>query len=413
MSWPSAQIKEIAAPKKYSCVGGPFGSKLTGKDYVVDGIPVIRGANMGDRYINHDGLVFVTENKVSKDLSSHLAYPGDVVFTQRGTLGQVSMVRKNNSFERYVVSQSQMKLTVDEKKADVKYIYYYFSSRAAVKRILNYVSTSGVPHINLTVLRNLEIPLPKLAQQKEIALILSTYDDLIENNRRRAELLEESARQLYKEWFVRFRFPGHEHVKIIDGVPEGWENKTFGDAFEFLGGFAFKSSTYVDDGKYGVVTIKNVHGSRFVPECPSKVAEIPQKLKKHCKLRTGDILLSLTGNVGRSCIVYGENYLLNQRVAKIIPRNNFTKEFSYWSFTDRGIQREIENLAYGVAQLNLSPVKLAAKSFILPPVGLIRQFSDITAPIFDQVIKLNLSKMELTKARDLLLPKLMSGELAV
>ena len=86
-----------------------------------------------------------------------------------------------------------------------------------------------MPHINLTVLRNFEVPVPSLDTQKRIASILSAYDDLIENNRRRIRLLEQAARLLYKEWFVHLRFPGHEHVKIKDGVPEGWERKPLGE----------------------------------------------------------------------------------------------------------------------------------------------------------------------------------------
>ena len=136
-------------------------------------------------------------------------------------------------------------------------------------------------------------------------------------------------------------------------------------------------------------------------------------MKKHCKIRTGDILLSLTGNVGRACILFGNDYLLNQRVAKITTKGDATPEFAYWTFTDRGNQRKIENLAYGVAQLNLSPVKLSALEFIIPPNTLIEQFSVISSPIFNQVIQLNLAIQELAKARDLLPPKLMNGEVAV
>ncbi|WP_334064334.1 restriction endonuclease subunit S [Alteromonas genovensis] len=413
MSVPIVSVESIAASQKYSLIGGPFGSKLTSKDYVFKGVPVIRGANMGERYISNENLVFVTESKVNKDLFGNLAYPGDLIFTQRGTLGQVSIIPDKTEFQTYVISQSQMKLTLDKSKADIKYVYYYFSSNEARRKIINLDSSSGVPHINLTALKNFKIPLPNLIIQKGISAQLSAYDDLIENNKRRIALLEESARQLYKEWFVRFRFPGHEHVKNVDGVPEGWKVGCLGDVLELLGGFAFKSSSYTDKGNYGVVTIKNVHDSRFVPECQSRVEEIPDKMKQHCKLNTGDILLSLTGNVGRACIVYGNNYLLNQRVAKIKAKDFISKEFAYWTFTEVSMQRKVENLAYGVAQLNLSPSKLAAMEFTIPSLKLISEFSDITKPIFQQIITLNLSNQELARARDLLLPKLMSGELAV
>ena len=226
MNWPRKKLELLAADEPYSFIGGPFGSKLTQRDYVNNGVPVIRGSNMnGGRFLDMNEFVYVSDSKFRKDLSSNLAKPGDLIFTQRGTLGQVAIIPYEGISDRYVVSQSQMKLTVDSTKADRFFLYYYFSSHEAIERITNFVSSSGVPHINLTTLRSFDVPVPPLDIQRKIAAVLSAYDDLIENNRRRIQLLEQAARLLYREWFVRLRFPGHEHVKIKDGVPEGWERK--------------------------------------------------------------------------------------------------------------------------------------------------------------------------------------------
>ena len=253
MSWPRQRLEALAADEPYSFVGGPFGSKLTSRDYVDEGIPVIRGSNLNcGRFLSMDDYVFVSEEKVRKDLSSNLAKTNDLVFTQRGTLGQVTLIPEDGIADRYVVSQSQMKLTVDERKADRLFLYYYFSSREAVERILSFTSSSGVPHINLTVLRNFEVPVPPLSTQLRIASILSAYDDLIENNQRRIQLLEQSARLLYKEWFVHLRFPGHEHVKIKNGIPVGWEKKKISDVCETIGGGT--PSTKVPDYWGGDIT---------------------------------------------------------------------------------------------------------------------------------------------------------------
>jgi type I restriction enzyme S subunit len=268
------------------------------------------------------------------------------------------------------------------------------------------------PTLNRNHIHGLDILIPPLRTQKAIVEILSTYDELIENNRRRIQLLEQAARLLYKEWFVHLRFPGHEHTPIIEGVPEGWEKTCYNELFEFHGGFAFKSKTYQAEGKYGIVTIKNVHDARFVPECSSRLDSVPDKMKPHCLLSTGDILLSLTGNVGRACIAYGENFLLNQRVAKIVGKD-IPRSFVYWTFSSDASQRELENLAYGVAQLNLSPVKLGEQEFLRPSSMLLEMFAEICEPVFQQICTLNLSNQQLTKARDLLLPKLMNGEVAV
>ena len=140
-------------------------------------------------------------------MSSNNAYPGDVIFTQRGTLGQVGVIPAESRFPRYVVSQSQMKLTVNPAKADARFVYYFFRHPDTVQTVKNRAITSGVPHINLGILREFEMPLPPLDTQREIVATLADYDELTENNRQRMALLEESARLLYGEWFLRLHFP--------------------------------------------------------------------------------------------------------------------------------------------------------------------------------------------------------------
>ena len=213
---------------RYAFVGGPFGSNLTTRDYVEEGVPVIRGNNLpADRLFLDENFVFVTDEKADH-LQANTAYPGDIIFTQRGTLGQVGVIPLEAKFSRYVISQSQMKLSVNPEKANARFVYYFFRMPSMVQSVINHALTSGVPHINLGILKDFELPLPPLTVQEHIADILSAYDDLIENNRRRMALLEEAARQLYREWFVRLRFPGHEHTRITHGLPEGWERQTLG-----------------------------------------------------------------------------------------------------------------------------------------------------------------------------------------
>lgn len=148
---------------KNRVIGGPFGSKLTQKDYVESGIPVIRGSNMekmgrwlGGKY------VFVTEDKVRRDLSSNLAYPGDLVVTQRGTMGQASIVPPTSEFERYVISQSQMAISVDEKHAHADFVYYYLRSPEFLDYVVTTTIQTGVPHINLGLLRDAPVAWPQL-----------------------------------------------------------------------------------------------------------------------------------------------------------------------------------------------------------------------------------------------------------
>ena len=328
--------------------------------------------------------------------------PG-VVTGRYGTLGEVYFIRR-----AFWPLNTALYVT-DFKGNDAQFVAYFLKNA-----IRDYSSDkAAVPGVDRNVLHRLNVRLPDRSCQERIADVLSAYDDLIENNRRRIALLEQAARELYQEWFVRLRFPGYESTRIVDGVPEGWERKTYADSFSFLGGFAFKSKTYEQDGEYGIVTIKNVHDAQFVPECPSKLDYVPEKMKEHCALATGDILLSLTGNVGRSCVVFGRNYLLNQRVAKVVGSTDIPKSYTYWTFSNKITQKELENLAHGVAQLNLSPVILGQRSLLKPSSSLLRSFEEIADPILWQITTLNLKIVQLRQARDVLLPPMMSGEVAV
>ena len=296
---------------------------------------------------------------------------------------------------------------------DNRFLFYSFLKKGRNEELSGLFTGSTIKHLPREKLAKVRFDIPPLPIQQRIADILSTYDDLIENNRRRITLLEKAARLLYREWFVHFRFPDHKHVKIIGGIPEGWKRKTYSALFNFLCGFAFKSKTYHAEGKFGIVTIKNVHEAQFVPECPSRLDDAPEKMPEHCALVTGDILLSLTGNVGRACIVFGENYLLNQRVAKVVGNSGVPRSFTYWTFSNATTQKELENLAYGVAQLNLSPVKLGEYKFLSPSPIVLNQFRKIADPLLQLITTLNSEIVQLSQARDLLLPRLMNGEIAV
>ena len=206
------------------------------------------------------------------------------------------------------------------------------------------------------------------------------------------------------------RFPGYEDCKIVDGVPEGWKRDTIDSRIELLSGYVFKSKEFVAEGKYKIVTIKNVKDGQFDGENVSRMVDIPPKMPAHCKLNDGDILLSLTGNVGRVCMVIGEDYLLNQRVAKLKSK---TPAFTYCLFRSKDMFEEMNNLANGAAQQNLSPVRTGKIETIFPADELIVQFESAINPVFKQILIKNKTIKALSQARNFLLPKLMSGKIEV
>lgn len=409
MSWPIQRFATLVADTKNALVGGPFGSKLTTRDYVDEGVPVIRGANMSNgRFILEDDFVFVTEEKKRKDLQSNLARPGDLIFTQRGTLGQVAIIPDDASFSEFVVSQSQMKATLDPEKADTAFYYYFFSSQKVVDTILNMTSSSGVPHINLGTLKDFEVPVPDLPTQQRIAGILSAYDDLIENNRRRIGLLEQAARLLYREWFVHLRFPGHETAKIVDGLPEGWERATLSDHVELV----------KDAVQPGAFRPDDVHiGLEHIPRRSFVLSdwEPTEGLESHkFRFAAGDIIF---GKIRPYFHKVG--FALRDGVASSDAFVWRVKDQKAWSLlicatsSDHFVAVASKTVKEGSKMPRADWKVLAKYKIPKPNDDLLAEFDGRVRPIAEECRKLALQNRALTRARDLLLPRLMDGRIPV
>jgi len=299
----------------------------------------------------------------------------------------------------------------DFKSNHPKFVYYKLKTLGLEK----FNAGAGVPTLNRNHLDEIDITLPDLPTQSRIASVLSAYDDLIENNEKRIKVLEEMAQRLYTEWFVHFRFPGHEKVEMVDSgteygmIPEGWEVQELYSLISIISGFSFKSSTYQEDGKYKIVTIKNVQDGEFILNFTSFINDLPTNLPKPCLLNRGDILLSLTGNVGRVCIVYGNNHLLNQRVAKLDPVIPAAREFVYSMFRRREFQQKMESMSNGAAQQNLSPIQVKEVKIIIPESKILAEFSSLTAEYFDLLVFLQERNLTLSNVRDLLISQLVTG----
>jgi restriction endonuclease S subunit len=190
MGWEWTLVDNIKAKKKYSCVGGPFGSNLTTAHYVNSpGIPVIRGTNINDSastFRDYD-FVYVTEEKADS-LVQNTAYPGDLIFTQRGTLGQIGYIPINSEYDRYIVSQSQMKLTPNLNMVESMYLYGYFMTQFAQDEIQRRALVTGVPHINLGILKEFPVMLPPITQQR-------AYIEVVTDHEKVTTQQHESARQ--------------------------------------------------------------------------------------------------------------------------------------------------------------------------------------------------------------------------
>ena len=371
------------------------------------GFPLVRTPNIGKGRLVYDGMHRVCEDVYNKRNARAVPQENDLIFAREATAGNVALIQKG---EKVCLGQRTVLIRPNQEKVNPAFLTYFLLAPKQQYNLLSTANGATVAHVNLPTIRNLKIDLPELPTQHRIASILSRYDSLIENYQKQIKLLEEAAQRLYKEWFIDLHFPEHENTNIIDGVPEGWEKKKVNSIIELQSGFAFKSSTFDDNGAYKIVTIKNVKDGAFDGDNVSKIVAIPDKMPKHCILADGDILLSLTGNVGRVCIVNGKNYLLNQRVAKLATG---FKAFTYCLFRSRDMFIEVNNLANGAAQQNVSPIRIGEMKILLPNSELLQEFESIVFKSIARIISLQSQIRLLTEARDRLLPKLMNGEMEI
>lgn len=437
--WIETTVGEIAASSRNALVGGPFGSNLVSKDYVDEGVPVIRGQNMGGRWVAGD-FAYVSTDKAAA-LSANTARPGDIVFTQRGTLGQVALV-PNSPYEKYVVSQSQMKLTVDPEKADSLFLYYLFSSPIQQEYIRQNSIQVGVPHTNLGILRDTPVILPKSVDvQKEIARQLGTLDDKIELNRRMNETLEAMARAFFQSWFVDFDpvrakasgesadsicqrlgltpellslFPDSFEDSELGDIPNGWVIESIGTLANVTGGSTpnTKEPKYWKDGVHYWATPKDLSrlSSPVLLETERKISDAGLAQIGSGLLKPGTVLLSSRAPIGYRAI-NEVPVAVNQGFIAMTPNPGVSNCFLlYWA---EWAHDEIVSRANGSTFLEISKANFRPIPVVRPTDALFEKFDQYVEPLYKQIVSNEQETQLLVAQRDSLLPKLLSGEVPV
>ena len=412
--WRETTLGEICDQVAGVIQTGPFGSQLHESDYSTDGIPVVMPKDIIEGRIVTESVARVAPEHINR-LARHKLKRGDIVYGRRGDIGRQALIREEQ--DGWLCGTGCLRISLGDSVIEPLFLHYYLRQGSVIGWIANQAVGATMPNLNTGILRSVPVHVPSLITQRRVAGILSAYDELIENNLRRIRILEEMARALYREWFVHFRFPGHEAVHHVASplgpIPQGWEVGMLGDFVQFKSGFAFKSGTFSADGEHRLVTIKNVQDGLFKPECDSRLNDLPEKLPSYCILEDGDILLSLTGNVGRVCLVYDGPFLLNQRVAKLAPSEASDWASTYCMFRDLDMQVKLEQLSNGVAQQNLSPVLASKMEFARPPRELRGRFAALVEPMLRRIVQIYSTNSNLRRTRDLLLPRLFSGNLVL
>ena len=357
-----------------------------------------------DETIHYENARQITEDDFrDADRRTNLA-AYDILITNSGTIGRMALVKDIPETRKTTFQKSVAIVRADTSQVVPNYLYYLLKSK--VHDFINSSNGSAQKNLLLSTMRDFDISfVDSFETQHRIASILSRYDSLIENYQKQIKLLEEAAQRLYKEWFVDLHFPGHENTVIVDGVPEGWEKKTVSQLGEYLNGFAFKPSDWQESGK-PIIKIKEM-GNGVSNDTPRNNGErVPAKYL----VNAGDLLFSWSATL-MVIIWSGEEGWLNQHLFKVTPAKGIGREFLLQSISNT--IEEFQNLTTGSTMKHIQRNKLDQVFVNVPNDEIMKRYSSIAEKERAEILHLSSQIRLVTEARDRLLPKLMSGEIAV
>jgi type I restriction enzyme, S subunit len=390
---------------------------------------MLRTTNVRNGYVDAENVRYVTEEIYKKWTRRLVPKRGDIILTREAPLGDVGKVRTD---DKVFLGQRLYHFRPDPKKLDADFLLYSLLGDDLQSQIKGFGSGSTVEHMRLEDIPSLEFNVPPLPVQQRIAGILSAYDELIENSQRRIKILESMARSLYREWFVHFRFPDHEsHPSVaspLGQIPQGWEVKKLGEIISAHIGGGWGKDVPDEDHTEPAWVIRGTD----IPEARySKIGGVPHRIHTASNLRsrrlvTGDIVFEVSGGskgqpVGRALLItpelladLGGDVICASFCKRIQPDiGGYGSELLYLSFIEGYESGEIEQ--YQVQSTGISNFKwteyIANTDRVVPPDALRSEFRRHVAPLFTQVTTLGRKIQNLRHTRDLLLPRLLSGQI--
>ncbi len=453
--WSEFSIDDLKAPVKGAIAMGPFGSRIKAENFVGEGVPVIKGGQLHGAYVLDSGFDYLTEEK-AEELKTSQAVRGDLVITHRGTIGQVSIIPDDSKYEKYIVSQSQLKVSLDPSRINPYFVNYFFRSHIGQHRLLVNASQVGVPAIAKasTSVKEIMVPCPNLAEQNKIVHTLQSLDDRIELNRQMNETLESMAQALFKSWFVDFdpvidnalasgkeipeelrekaqaraalgdkRQPLPAEIRslfpdefvysdALGWIPEGWETRAIDEAIEINPRIKLKKKE-----------IAKFVDMKALPTTGFSVAGIIEKpYAGGAKFNTGDVLLARItpclengktgvvdfleeGEVGfgstEFIVLRGKGAIQTPFVACLARDPNFRRHCIQSMVGSSGRQR-VQNACFSYFHLALPPED-----------DPLRAFNKTAEGIFEKYVQHREQSEVLVSLRDTLLPKLLSGEIRI
>lgn len=412
---PTINVGELVRRGEAHLQTGPFGTQLHAHEYVESGVPVINVRNIGMGTIRGDKLEFIKPETRDR-LSGHVLRQDDIVFGRKGAVERHVLIRPEQI--GWFQGSDCLRLRLNTKRVDPLFASYFFLTQEHQQWMKNQCSHGAtMASLNQGILERIELPAPELSIQRRIAGILSAYDDLIENNQRRIKILEEMARSLYREWFVHFRYPGHENVPLVDSalgpIPRGWSIRKLGELTATQYGYTESAQT-ADIGPLYLrgmdINKRSFIDWSEVPHCPISAED-----KDRYALRRGDILVIRMADPGKIGIVEEPvdavfaSYLI--RVSPTSPL--MMPYYLFYLMCSEGYQNYVTGASTGTTRKSASAGVITDYQFAMPHTTIVHEFVGRIGAIRRLLTALLHGAQNLRTTRDLLLPRLLSGQLDV
>ena len=387
-------------------------------------IPVIKIGNIsnGGNIVIDNSTQYVKKEFLAIDEKYHIKN-GDILISLTGSHmnqpnSMVGRCCRNLDNTIYLLNQRAGKI-IPKKTIVRDFLYYVFRLQSIQYAIANR-AYGGANQVNVSPkdVMGIKFNIPDIAVQKKIAKVFVAYDSLIENNKKRIRLLEQMAESLYKEWFVRFRFPGYEDVEFENGFPKDWEKVKLDDVLNKIAtGLNPRKNFVLGEGENFYVTIKNMADNTVCLDnkCDKVNDDAIIKINKRSDLKIGDLLFSGIGTIGRVCLIDipTNNWNISESVFTMRANKKISSEFLFMLLLSQDVQNYCQSKANGSAQKGIRMGDLRKYTFLLPTKNVINDFTNQISPILRNVSLLRNENNNLIQQRDLLLPRLMSGKLEV
>ena len=362
-----------------------------------EGFPLIRTPNIGKGRLILEGVHRVSESVYNKRNARAIPQDDDLIFAREAPAGNVAIIKNG---EKVCLGQRTVLLRPNKELVNPDFLAYFLLAPEQQYGLLGTANGATVAHVNIPTIRELKIQLPSLEKQTRIAEIITTYDDLIENNQKQIKLLEEAAQRLYKEWFVDLRFPGHETTPITDGIPAGWNRERLVDIVKVQYGYAFDGSLFNANGNgTPIVRIRNIPNG-------TTADYTTEDADAQYVVHNGDILVGMDGEFHINSWSGPDAYLV-QRTCSFRPNNSNMKGYLLQAIYEP--IKYFESTVVGATVAHLGKKHIDTITVLTGPDELYVPFQQY----FERrQLLLNQNRL-LSEARDRLLPKLMNGEIEV